>query len=474
MKRIAFCLLSIAAATAAFAAKEVERADAYALRFPLQIAANAGLQRLTLPPAALAAVTSPNQWDVRVFNGNGDTVPIAILPLRDETTVASTRRISFYPINATAQQQQALDRLQLRIEERPGQRVVSVDSGGSNTKGAPAPNTVTKVIGALIDQQSITEKLDALIIDADLPTGEPVPLTVSASKDLTNWRTLAQASPVFRFGGEGAPSNLRVPLNNISLDKEYLRITWPTQPAFVLREVKLAFAPTKLPIQRVEIPLTATMSNVGNELNVAVPFSTPLHALLMRPATGNALIPIRVYSRYAKDAPWGLVASSVIYRISSGGNESVSPPIELNGLISRELKIESDRNPSAFTDAMPTVHAIVNPVGIAFVASGSPPFTLAVGKRDASAFALPVSSLIPGYVDGSETKLALANVDVTNAVATAPAAPTALATIKEKVGAPSERSLVLWGVLIAGVLLLGGLAWSMLKQTGKSNEKIAD
>jgi hypothetical protein len=73
--------------------------------------------------------------------------------------------------------------------------------------------------------------------------------------------------------------------------------------------------------------------------------------------------------------------------------------------------------------------------------------------------------VIPGYVDGNETKLAQATVDTINAVAIPSAPPSTITAIKEKVGAPSERSLVLWGVLIVGVLLLGGLAWSLLRST---------
>jgi Protein of unknown function (DUF3999) len=470
MKKLLVASLVAVVTAGAVAASDIDRPDAYALRFPLRAADNAGLQRINLPPAALAAIESWQLADVRVFNANGEAVPIAFLPLREETNVAAARRVSFYPINATEQQQSTLGGMQLRIDESAGRRVVTVDSGG---KGAQPPSAATKQVGALVDSRSYVGKLDALMIDAALPLGEPVLLSVSASKDLKSWRTLAESSPVFRFGGDGAPGNLRVPLNNAALNKEYLRITWPAQPLFALTEVKLVDPPTAVPLPRIELPLIAAAGSAGNEMTVTLPFATPLHALLVKPATGNTLIPIRVYARNAKHEPWRAVANSVIYRLASGGGEAVNPSIELNGLAARELKIEAASSPNAFANALPTVQAIVNPVSVAFVASGSPPFTLAVGRKDARSMALPVSSLIPGYKEGSEATLALATVDTANVIRTPAASPSPLSAIKDKVGAPSERSLLLWGVLIGGVLLLGAIAWSIFKQTASPGKKEA-
>jgi Protein of unknown function (DUF3999) len=232
--------------------------------------------------------------------------------------------------------------------------------------------------------------------------------------------------------------------------------------------------PTAAVAARTELSLTVSKGSSDGEAMIAVPFATPIHALVLRASVPNTLLPVRIHARNAKSEPWRFVASSVVYRIASGNAESINPPLEVNGLAAKEIRIESDRNPNAFAAALPSAHAVVNSVNIAFVTSGNPPFTLAVGNKEAKSVALPIASLIPGYVDSSETKLAQATVDVVNVIAAAPAAPTALSTIKEKVGAPSERSLVLWGVLIASVLLLGGLAWSMLKQTAKPEKKIAD
>lgn len=462
-------LVSTMLSACAHLSAQAERPDTFALRFAVKTQANAGLQRLALPPTALAAIQTSNYADVRLFNANGDAVPIALLPQRTESTTPSPRAASIFPINVTQVQEQNLDGLQLRIDERAGQRTVVIDAGKANASAGAQ----TKQIGALIDTSAFAARLDAIIVDADLPIGEPVSLAVSASKDLKNWRGLGEA-PVFRFGGEGAPGNLRVPLNGTSLDKEFLRVTWPMNAAIKLRGVQTMETPGATIAVRSEIPLTVSKGSAQNEAIIAVPFATPIYALALRAREANTLVPVRIHVRNAKSEPWRIVASSVVYRIASGNAESINPPLELNGLVAKEIRIEADRNPAAFAAALPSAAAIVNPVNVAFVTSGSPPFTLAVGNKEAKPAALPLTSLIPGYVDGSEAKLAQATVDVVNVIATAPAAPTTLTAITEKVGASSERSLVLWGVLIAGVLLLGGIAWSVLKQTGASDKKIAD
>lgn len=457
-KSLAFLLVALVAYGHA---AEVDKPESYALRFALQTQTSAGLQRLALPSAALGAIQTSNLADIRVFNASGEAVPIALLPQRAETKPVSPRSFTIYPINVTEKQRADLGGMRLRIEEAGGRRVVTLDSAGKATPSASA----VKQIGALVDSNQFVGKLDYLLVDAELPIGEPVPISVSASKDLKSWRTLADASPVFRFGGDGSPGNLRVALNGAALDREYLRIIWPTQAAFKLRSAQLAEMPAVAPIVRSELPLVAAVGSAPNELIASMPFATPVHALALRAGPGNALIPVRIHARNAKNEPWRFVTSSVIYRIAGNNSEAVNPPIEVNGLVAREIKIEADKNSTAFASAVPSVQAIVNPVSLAFVASGSPPYALAVGRKDAKAIALPVSSLVPGYTEGSEAQLTLATVDASSMTKSPAAEPTALSTIKEKVGAPSERSLVLWGVLIVGVLLLGLIAWGLLKQS---------
>ncbi len=450
-------------------AADSDQAEDYALRYTLEVRGDSGLQRVVLPAAALAAARASDRADVRVFNASGQAAPLAIAPPRAQVLAAAPARWPIYPINATTSEPQNLGGMQLRIEERAGQRTVLVDTGAAS-KGSKSSVAATQQIGALIDTKTLSGAIENMILDAELPIGQPVPITIAASRDLKSWRTLVDSAPVFRFGADQAPNSMTIAFSRATLDKEYLRITWPLQQGFTLRGVQITPASESKSVARVALPLAVSPSQGSSEIIVNVPFATPLHALEIRAATQNVLVPIRISGRNQRAEPWRALASSVVYRMTSNGVETNNPSIELGGVSLRELRIEVDKNATGFGAVPPAIAALVDPVEIAFLASGAAPFTLAVGRADAKRVALPLTSLIPGYVKDAELTLPQAKVVEASMRLAAPDT-SALSDVREKIGAPSNRSLVLWAILIGGVLLLAGIAWMIFRQTKASPAK---
>lgn len=444
----ALLLVNTAASLAA------DKPEDFAVHFTVQIVPGAGLQRLAMPKEALAALQTADAADVRVFNRKGQSVPIAQIPLRNEIIALQPRDWPIYPVMATNQQQN-LGNLRLRIEKTADRSVVRVIEGADTQPLAPA----TRQIATLVDTRPIKGPLAELTVDAELTPGEPVALTIAASKDLKSWRTLAQDVPVFRFGSTAdGPGSMRVPLTGERLEGEYLRISWSTAALFSLRGVRITPAASTAAPERLAVPLIATPD--GRGFAIALPFATPLQALDIRPADSNTLVSVRLTGRSVRGEPWRTLATGVVYRIHSEGTESFGPPLELNGASVSELRIEPATGTFVFT-AAPQVTALLFPREWVFVAGGPPPFTLAVGRPGAEAVQLPLASLIPGYTAGAEQKLPTAQVDVTSITRQPPGS---LSRISQALGAPSPRSLVLWVVLIGGVLVLGGVAWAVMRQ----------
>lgn len=442
----ALLLVNTAAALAA------DKPDDFAVRFSVETVPNASLQRLAMPMEALAALQTADAADVRLFNGKGQSVPIAPIPHRDETIALKPRDWPIYPVMATHQQQKR-GNLSLRIEKTADRSVVRVIEG-ANTEPAAA---VTRQIATLVDTRPIKGPLAELTVDAELAPGEPVALTVSASKDLKTWRTLAQDVPVFRFGADG-PGSMQVPLPGVHLEDEYLRISWPPGAAFSLRGARITPAASAAPPQRLAVPLAAKRDGKG--FVIALPFATPLQALDIRPADANTLVPVRLSGRSVRGEPWRTLATGVVYRLHADGTESFGPPLELNGATVRELRIEPATGDFAFASA-PHVTALLLPQEWVFIASGPPPFILAVGRAGAETTRLPLASLIPGHTAGAEDRLPTARVNVASITRQPPGK---LSRISQALGASSTRSLVLWAVLIGGVLVLGGVAWAVMRQ----------
>ncbi len=454
---VAFCAAMMVNTAAVQAA---DKPEDFAVHFTVQIAKDASLQRLTLPKEAMAALQTANAADVRLFNGSGQPVPIAQIPRRNLSVASQPQGWPIYPVMATTKQQ-SMGSLSLRFEKTADRSMVHVEDG-AETK---LETSSTKQIATLVDTRPIKSALAELTVDAELTQGEQVALTITASKDLKNWRTLAQDVPVFRFGPTAdAPGSMRVPLMGMHLENEYLRISWPPEAVFTLRGVRITLAASTAAPQRLAVPLIGMPD--GSSFVFTLPFATPIQALDIRPTDPNMLVPVQLSGRTTHGEPWRPLASGIVYRMKAEGTESLSPPIELNGASLRELRIEPTANTTGFATA-PQVSALLAPLEWVFLASGGPPFILAIGRVGAETTQLPLASLIPGYTPGAELKLPVAIVDLASA-ATQP--PNSLSGLSQKLGAPSTRSLVLWAVLIGGVLVLGGVAWAVMRQMKSTNK----
>ena len=98
------------------------------------------------------------------------------------------------------------------------------------------------------------------------------------------------------------------------------------------------------------------------------------------------------------------------------------------------------------------------PLNVLFVATGDGPFTIATGNTSAQSTAVPVTTLMPNYQNGDE--FALPVLTATFSVNQPPSKPSAAA---EMFAAATQKSFLLWGVLGLAVVVLGGLAVSLLR-----------
>jgi hypothetical protein len=106
------------------------------------------------------------------------------------------------------------------------------------------------------------------------------------------------------------------------------------------------------------------------------------------------------------------------------------------------------------------------PSAISFPSNcGAPPFLLAYGSRDATPAAYAIETLVPGYGDGPRPGDARAGtrqtINVSGARAFEQQELGGAARLEEVIDW-KRRSL--WGSLVLGVLILGGMAWRLVRQ----------
>ena len=430
----------------------------YALNIPLKISAEAGLQRLSLPAAVFASSQSPNFADVRVFNSQGQAVPIA-MGMSDNQPQQVNKTIDFatYSIMGISGGHIGAANSEIRIEESDGKRVVQVLSPSNNSTNQQ------QIVGALIDTRSLTAAVSAIAFDADFAANTTLPITLEASRDLKTWRNIAFEEPLYRFGdatlnNSTTPQQMRIALNNINLDKEYIRVSWPANQVFTLRHVQVTTSDTVAIIKKISVALGKPSTIESHILTWNIPFSSAIAALDFKLNTANTLMPTQVQARTQRGEPWQNLSSAVVYRMNKAGKETSNPEIALHNASIHELRVITDNTAIAFDVSnpqnLPQASLLFSPVQMLFVASGQAPFTLAVGKKGAANVLLPASSLIPNYKTGDEQKVSEATIDGT----------VDMPNLNSASLASSKRSIILWVVLLFGVLALAGVAWSVIKQ----------
>ncbi len=452
-------------------APDAGNAKSYAIRIPVAAVPDAPLQRLLLPAEALVRLQNAGYADLRLFNAAGQPVPMALAEVpTTNATEEKQVKLPAYPILGNASATVAgLEGMSLRIEERQGRRVVQLNTNGSTTTTTGTASQ-QKVLGALLDARAVNLPAVRLTLDADLPVGQPITFNVQASKDLKSWRALAD-TVLYRADASAPAASLgdsSLALSMAELKDHYLRITWG-DAAVTLRGATLVTSRNTATRERINATMAAPAMAGPRELSFALPFATPVAALKITPKDANVLVPVRVLGRNDRNQPWSLLATAVVYRLTTAGKEQTSGPVELQGASVREVKIEADAKTPGFA-AAPDIVLQFEPAQLVFLASGRGPFTLAAGLAGpagaAGAF-LPMASLIPGYKASQENALPLAKADVSKAEASGGNASLAGPLVAAQApgdGIPT-RTLVLWAILLAGALALGAMAWVLMKQT---------
>lgn len=410
---------------------------AYAVRLDLVTpVTRAPVQRIDLPASAIAASRTADLADLRVFDGRGQSMPIA----RTAAGVPQVRKTDLLasPILGSPDALRVTG-VSLRVGQDGLARVSGVD--GTVTEAGRRGSTT---VGALFDARSVTDRAEKLLLGAEVPAGQPVTFTVEASTDLTDWRPLGRVV-VYRAPGEAGTAE-PIPLDGSKLRGERLRVTWRADSQLlspvVVRRATLLGRPDRARSQ-VLVDAIAPALIDARTVEFANPFALPIASLSFRLAGLETLMAVRVLGRNHGEEPWALLGEGV----ARDGGE----PIALSGERMRDLRIEADARTSGFV-APPSIRFGFAPHSIAFAASGAPPFTLAVGRAGTPDVYLPLTTL------GAREESPLPITDVR-------ASKSALFALLPPEDRGLGRRVIMWAVLLGATALLGAIAWLLWRRT---------
>lgn len=454
-----------------FSAAAEKPAD-YAYGLKIEASGSEALYDVTLPPAVYQGVTRRDLGDVRVFNGAGEVVPHAWRPRRTEKADAgATAALTLFPIKAAAGTD--LEGLAISVRRSAG-GAFSVDVRSASE---PMARAAQQTVGYLIDLNAYDRALRAIEFDWKATDGFSGKLRIDASDDLSNWRTLVSGAPLvsLEVGGQ------RLQQKRVELPQQkakYLRLawvhagSWTAMPDLTAASGELAEKYTEA--AREWAKFNAAKGEKPGEYVFDLKGQFPVDRLRLDLPEPNTIAQVEVLVRDKAEQPWRSIARGVAYRLRQSGGEIENPDIQVGApgtTAERWWMIRIDQRGGGIGSGMPVLNAGWVPHQLVFAARGSPAFTLVYGNRGAQAGSLPIESLIPGYREDAGASVRAAK---TGAQPMVNVQATSAQPQKELGGAARLQEQIdwkrwsLWGVLGLGVLVLGAMAWRLVKQLGAS------
>jgi hypothetical protein len=436
----------------------------FAWRGTLEVPPQASLVRAALPADALMRLRSAQASDVRVFDAKDEPVPFALAAPVDQPRPARQATAAFNALPLFSAQpglQIPPSGVQVRVDEGGQQRSVWVQmkpQGAATTATANA----TRLPSALFDVRASGQTITAIVIKAQLPLNAPIRFSLSSSADLAQWTSVPLHGRAYRFDGEGAPVNDTLELDEpLKLRGRYLRLDWQGQDGVVVDALQGLVALPLLQAAQVSATLPEPRRDGVQALEWDMPSATPLAALALSTSQANTLLPVRVLGRSQASEPWRVLSQGVIFRLGSGAAESANTPLPMPRVAVRWLRVETT-NGLRLEGVPLAAKAVFDPVELVFVAGGSGPYELVAGRADTASASLPLG-MLAAVATGRIEDLPVARITASSLRPDTP--PSALERMLPR--NVDSKSALLWGVLLLAVAVLGGVAWSLMKQLAK-------
>lgn len=449
-------LLAVLAAWAGLACAQ-ERPEQFAHAARIAGAGEDSHYRFTLPADAYRGVTRADLGDLRVFNGAGEPVPYAFVPLRVAKKDPAMHGTKLFPLRG--EEAKGLDGLNVRIRHNPG--------GGTSVDVSSSPAAKErKLLGYILDPGELKTPFEALVLDWQGRAGFTGTARVEASEDLKSWRTLAGAASILylEHGGQRLERK-RVELYGARA--RYLRVSFTGTPAdFALKQARLELRPDKAEPAREWLALVARpVADRPGEYEFDTGGHFPVDRLrfvlpqLNTVAQGQVFTRERRESRRSAEDYWRPALSATLYRLRRNGTEVTSADLAVAPNASRHWRLKVDQRGGGLGSGEVRLEIGWVPHQVVYAARGAEPFTLAYGMKIAKPGALPIAAVLPGYKEGEAIALKTASLGVA-------ASPEPKATSSFSIASAEAKKWALWASLLVGVLLLVWMAFALLKQVG--------
>jgi hypothetical protein len=468
MKNITLFAVAALFSSSALADTSPVHLDTFANRAAIELNGTGPFHQVALPLAVYQGVQQSDLGDLRVFNAQGEVVPYALL--RKESQSVSKRNevsVPLFPIVVARNKSTESGDLSVEVRKNADGTLVSLKQSTAPIKNGSV------VQGVVLDASKIKNGVRSLRLNVG-PSSEPfVAYSIETSDDLQQWRMLKSDAQLVRMEHDGQ----RIERTSVEWDGDagkYLRVMWadpdhaPAIKGALVGTVQTSFDQAP----RIWSTAIAPVKAQDNTYLYNLPGRLPLEQIRISLPQTNTLTQMQIQhyvetrhrahheiSRHREEGQWETLANEVVYRLQSPQGEVISPEIGLYGGTESRLQLVADKRGGGVGTVPPTLQVGFVPHTLVFLARGNAPFSLAWGAPSVESAVLNVATLVPGY----STDKKLSASPATLKLSEASDAANATSSTQQKGVEPASKGL-LWGVLIVGLLVLGGMAAMLVKQ----------
>lgn len=458
---------------------------------PLTLDGPGPFYRLVVPSAIHGLLPDGDLRDVRVRNAAGQPVPFAWLDAEDDPQArprVESHEVALLPLPTRADTAPDLLGLKLRPDGS-----LALAAASAALSSAPAQAWV-------IDSRRADGALVRMRFELAGDAQGIFPFTLETSDDLRRWQPLLADDQLVRLQRDGqSVERLAIDLGRVRAP--FLRLSWRDgvqAPALARAWVDSVRTPAPAP-PALEWSAAVAPSLCGADFcDYPAPPGLPLQRLRIHLSDRNTMAPVQVSGlspagaaaarghrhvldalrhgggRDRADAPAGALqvqrlADTVVYRLDQGGGEVHAAPVALDGGAHAFVRLQTRGPMAALGTRPPTVSFAARPRVLEFLAQGQPPFVLSwqASAHDAAADSANAAAL-------KTLRAGIAQQAPGRATVTLPAPPPAVASPAAAPGPAAasatpaaRRSPWLWAALGSGLLVLGAMAWSLLRSLNK-------
>ncbi|MFT5134441.1 MAG: hypothetical protein ACI9SC_002920 [Gammaproteobacteria bacterium] len=424
--------------------------DDFARALILETDGSTAIYEIKLPASVYETVVRHDLGDMRVFNANEERVPHTLRrpeQIEDTETRVSLPIFPLYGINTNNLDNKlnfttANDGAILTLREHDNALV---------TENA-------KIQKYVIDASRIGKKIAALEVEL-VGAGDNYvkKLTIETSKDLSRWRRLVNNVTLTRLQyGEHLLQEKKIELHQAH--ERYLRLSWQDasdgiqlsavkavlknkenkdKPNWLMREAELIDAQQQI------YQFDTKGAFPVEQFNIVLP-------------EGNTLIEADLGSRSETRGDWHPRYQGLFYNLHVEGNQIQNDAVAIRTVEDRywQLKVKTD---DGMGKIAPRFRFAWSGHSLLFLARGPAPFTLAYGSGKAGPTEPPVAALLDVLNNKRQAGFtAAAHISGTQELSGDAA--------RDKLFDISWQRSVLWLVLALGVLILGAMAFRLLRE----------